>query len=78
MHWTDTVEKVARILLWLALAAASVVIPLAYIDAHHVEERFRAAVQKAEEQRAAEAAAEKARKPGRLGQGGDGHVPAGA
>jgi hypothetical protein len=50
MHWIDRLEKAARLVLWLTLASAVVLVPLAYINVRQAAEREREeATRRAEE-----------------------------
>jgi hypothetical protein len=53
MHWIDRLEKVGRLVLWLTLASAVVLVPLAYINLRRsaeLEEAGRQAARLAAEQ----------------------------
>jgi hypothetical protein len=41
MHWIDRLEKVGRLVLWLTLASAVVLVPLGYINLRQAAERER-------------------------------------
>lgn len=62
MAWFDRVEKVARSALWLAIASACVIVPVAYVKSRRAEADLREELRGAAE-RLAEASKEKPPKP---------------
>jgi len=65
MHWIDRSEKVGRLILWLVLAAAVLLVPIEYIKQRRVEAALRETVRKEEVQRE-KAEKEKAERSERL------------
>src|ERR1039457_2548981 len=63
MLWIDRFEKLGRLLLWLAMASAMVILPVAFTRHGREQEKLREALQKAEAQLAD---ALKPKKPTRL------------
>lgn len=65
MIWIDRFEKIARIILWLVVAAAVLLVPIEYIKQQRVESALREAIRKEDLSRA-RAEKEKAEKSDRL------------
>lgn len=69
MHWIDRIEKVGRVVLWLAIASAFVIVPVSYISQKRAETKTEAELHEAVKNAEARAEAlekEKDKKPNRL------------
>lgn len=55
VSWSDRIEQTARVLLWLAIASACVIVPVAYVNEKRAESKVEADLQAAAKQAVAKA-----------------------